>query len=109
MSEQIPEQFDGVSVVCKANVYFDGKVVSHTIIMPDGSNKSTGLMYAGAYTFNTDTAERMDIIAGECRVKLAGEDETKSYAAGSFFEVEANSSFDIEIEDGIAEYVCSYL
>ena len=109
MSEQVPDQFDGVSVVCKANVYFDGKVVSHTIKFPDGSTKSTGLMYAGAYTFNTEAAERMDIIAGECKVKVAGEDETKTYAAGSSFEVRANSSFEIEIADGIAEYVCSYL
>jgi purine/pyrimidine-nucleoside phosphorylase len=109
MSEQVPEKFDGVSVVCKANVYFDGKVVSHTINFPDGSTKSTGLMYAGNFTFNTEAAERMDIIAGECRVKIAGEDETKTYAAGSFFEIASNSSFDIEITDGIAEYVCSYL
>lgn len=109
MSELVPEQFDGVSVVCKANVYFDGKVVSHTIKFPDGSTKSTGLMFAGAFVFNTEAAERMDIIAGECRVKVAGEDVATTYAAGSFFEVGANSSFDIEIVDGIAEYVCSYL
>ena len=32
-----PEKFDGVSVVTKANVYFDGKVVSHTVLFPDGS------------------------------------------------------------------------
>jgi purine/pyrimidine-nucleoside phosphorylase len=109
MSEQCPEQFDGVSLVSKANVYFDGKVVSHTFIMPDGAKKSTGLMYAGAYTFNTEAAERMDIIAGECHVKIAGQEETKTFTTGSFFEVAANSSFDIEIADGIAEYVCSYL
>ena len=29
-----PQQFDQVSVVCKANVYFDGKVVSHTVLLP---------------------------------------------------------------------------
>lgn len=109
MSEQNPEQFDGVSVVCKANVYFDGKVVSHTIKFPDGSTKSVGVLYPGAFTFNTDLAERMDIIAGSCSVKVTGDDATSVYGAGSSFEVPANSSFEIEIADGIAEYVCSYL
>ncbi len=109
MSEQVPSQFDGVSVVCKANVYFDGKVVSHSILFPDGSKKSVGLLYAGAYTFNTDAAERMDIIAGSCRVRVAGDDESQIYVAGSFFDVPAQSSFDIEIDSGIAEYVCSYM
>ena len=109
MSDKTPEKFDGVSVVCKANIYFDGNVTSHTMHFPDGSTKSVGLMYAGTYTFNTEAAERMDIIAGTCMVKLAGEDETKSYQAGTHFDVSANSSFDIEIPDGIAEYVCSYL
>jgi len=109
MSDQVPSQFDGVSVVCKANVYFDGKVVSHNILFPDGSKKSTGLIYPGQFTFNTDVAERMDVIAGECFVKVAGEDAPKNYTAGTYFEVPAKSSFDIEIKSGIAEYVCSYL
>ena len=109
MSEQVPSQFDGVSIVCKANVYFDGKVVSHSILFPDGTKKSTGLIYPGTYTFNTDVAERMDIIAGACRVQVKGETETSSYATGTFFDVPANSSFDITVESGIAEYVCSYV
>ena len=108
MSEKIPSQFDGVSVLCKANVYFDGKVTSHTILFPDGARKSIGLIYAGTFNFGTDAAERMDIIAGSCRVKIAGESEYKTYEAGSFFDVPAKSSFDIEIESGIAEYVCTY-
>ena len=33
-------KFDNVSVVKKANVYFDGKCVSHTVNFADGSRKS---------------------------------------------------------------------
>ena len=68
----VPEKFDNVSVVTKANVFFDGKVVSHTLFL--GSAKKTlGLIYAGTYKFNTDAPERMDITVGSCRAKLAGE------------------------------------
>lgn len=35
-------QFDGVSVLKEANVYFDGKCVSHTVQFADGSRKSVG-------------------------------------------------------------------
>ena len=30
-------QYDNVSVVKKANVYFDGKCVSHTVVLADGT------------------------------------------------------------------------
>ena len=103
-----PVQFDGVSVVCKANIYFDGKVISHAVIFPDGSRKTIGLIYAGSYTFNTGASEKMEIIAGSCRVRVKGETVVKTYAAGTAFGVPANSAFDIEVNDGILEYVCSY-
>jgi hypothetical protein len=103
-----PERFDGVSVVTKANVYFDGKVVSHTVNFPDGSKKTIGLIYPGSFTFNTGAPEVMEIAAGACRARLKGESAWKPYAAGTSFTVPANSSFDIEVEAGIAEYVCSF-
>jgi purine/pyrimidine-nucleoside phosphorylase len=102
------EQFDDVSVVCKANVYFDGKVVSHTVVLKDGSKKTIGLIYPGSFTFNTGAPEKMEIIAGACRVKVAGEADWAGYPAGTFFRVPGSSSFDIEVGDGIAEYVCSF-
>ncbi len=102
------EQFDNVSVVCKANVYFDGKVVSHTVVFADGSKKTLGLIYPGSLTFNTGAPEKMEIIAGACRAKIAGEAEWTDYPTGTFFKVPGNSSFDIEITDGIAEYICSF-
>ena len=103
-----PDKFDGVSVVTKANVYFDGKVVSHTILFPDGSKKTIGLIYPGSFNFTTNAAEVMAIVAGACRVRLKGESAWKSYPAGSSFPVAANSAFDIEVSAGIAEYVCSF-
>ena len=53
-----PERFDGVSVVTKANVYFDGKVVSHTVSFADGSKKTIGLIYPGSFTFTTGAGSR---------------------------------------------------
>jgi uncharacterized protein YaiE (UPF0345 family) len=105
----IPAQFAGVTAVTKANVYFDGKVVSHSILFPDGSKKTLGLIYPGKFHFGTDKAELMEIVAGSCAVKLDGQTEVKTYAAGTAFEVPAKSGFDIEVSSGIAEYICSFI
>jgi len=104
-----PDEFNNVTAVAKANVYFDGKVVSHSILLPDGSKKTLGLIHPGKFHFGTDKAERMEIIAGQCRVKLDGVAELKTCSAGQAFEVPAKSGFDIEIESGICEYVCSFI
>jgi uncharacterized protein YaiE (UPF0345 family) len=100
--------FENVTMVAKANIYFDGKVVSHTVLFGDGSRKTIGLIYPGIYSFGTVSPEKMEMIAGACKVKLAEEPDWKDYEAGTAFDVPAQSSFDIMVEDGIAEYVCSY-
>ena len=105
--EQI--ELKGVTVLAKANVYFDGKVVSHTIVMADGARKSVGLIYPGKFHFGTDKSERMQITAGECAVRLDGKAATEGYAAGQQFEVPAKSGFDIEVKSGLCEYVCTFL
>ena len=102
-------QFTNVTALAKANVYFEGKVVSHTILAADGSKKTLGLIYPGKFHFGTDKAELMEIVAGECSVKLDGSDAMNVYAGGSAFEVPAKSGFDIEVASGIAEYVCSFI
>lgn len=104
----VPQQFDNVSVVCKANVYFDGKVVSHSVLFADGSKKTLGLIYPGTFTFNTGAPEIMEMTAGSSKVRIKGETEWKTYAAGTAFKVPGNSAFDITVEDGIAEYICYY-
>jgi len=96
-------------VVTKANVYFDGKVVSHSILFPDGSKKTLGLIHPGSFHFATNLAERMEIVAGACRVKLDGQSNWKEYGANQVFEVPAQSGFDIEVKEGLCEYICSFL
>ncbi len=102
-------EFYNVTVVAKANVYFEGKVVSHSILLPDGSKKTLGLIYPGQYHFGTDKAERMEIIAGQCQVLLDGQEVAKEYAVGTYFDVPAKSGFDIEVAEGVCEYVCSFV
>jgi purine/pyrimidine-nucleoside phosphorylase len=101
-------KFDNVTAVAKANVYFQGKVVSHTILLADGSRKTLGLIYPGEYHFGTDAAERMDITAGRCRVRLDGQSAWSEYETGASFRVPAKSGFDIAVASDIAEYVCTF-
>ena len=101
-------EFKNVTAVAKANVYFEGKVVSHTIVLEGGAKKTLGLIYPGEFHFGTDAPERMDIVAGGCRVRLDGTSEWRDYGAGTFFKVPGKSGFDISVASGIAEYVCSF-
>ena len=105
----IPSEFSNVTALTKANVYFDGKVVSHSLVLTDGSKKTLGLIYPGDYHFGTDKAERMEIVAGACLVKIDGTGDSVAYSAGEFFDVPAKSGFDISVASGICEYICSFL
>lgn len=100
-------QFDNVSVVKKANLYFDGKCVSHTVTFADGTRKTLGVIFPAALTFSTGAPEIMEINAGVCRARLAGSDEWKTYGAGQQFDVSGNSSFDIEVTETL-DYVCHF-
>jgi uncharacterized protein YaiE (UPF0345 family) len=100
-------QFDQVSVLKKANVYFDGKCVSHTVLLADGSRKSVGVILPSKLTFNTGAPEVMELIEGRCRVQRAGDAEAKEYRGGQSFEVGPNSSFDIETLETL-HYVCHF-
>lgn len=100
-------QFDNVSVLKQANVYFDGKCVSHTVLFPDGVRKTLGVIFPSLLTFNTAAPEIMEINSGRCRVRLKGESEWKEYGAGQSFAVPGNSSFDIETLE-LLDYVCHF-
>lgn len=102
-------EFPNVTAVAQANVYFAGKVVSHSILFADGSKKTLGLIYPGSYHFGTDAAERMEITDGSCEVLLDESTEKQSFAAGTYFDVPAQSGFTIEVSEGICQYVCSFL
>ena len=99
--------FDQVSVVKQANVYFDGKCVSHTVQFADGSKKTIGVILPSSLTFNTGVPEVMEGVGGSCRIRLKGESEWKSYAAGESFSVPGNSSFEIACDEAY-HYVCHF-
>ena len=100
--------FTNVTVDSKANVYFDGRVVSHTIRFQDGSKKTIGLIYPGEYHFGTAAPERMEIIAGKCSVVLDGTAQTLEVGTGDHFDVAGNSGFSIKVSGDICEYICSF-
>ena len=100
-------QFDNVTVLTQANVYFDGKCVSHTVVLEDGTRKSIGVIFPSRLTFTTGAPEVMELNAGRCRVRLADRDEWTEYAAGQSFEVAGDSSFDIETVETL-DYVCHF-
>jgi hypothetical protein len=100
-------QFDNVSVVKKANVYFDGRCVSHTVLFPDGSRKTVGVIFPGTLTFTTGVPELMELTGGRCRVRLAGHDEWQTYAGGESFSVPGDTAFDIEALETL-DYVCHF-
>jgi hypothetical protein len=100
-------QYDNISVYKKANVYFDGKCVSHTVLFPDGTKKSVGVILPATLTFNTGVPEIMECVAGACRYKIKGED-WKTSQAGESFSVPGNSSFDIEVTGEPYHYVCHF-
>lgn len=106
---QLPAQFAGVTVLTKANVYFDGNVVSHTLLLPGSVKKTLGLIRPGSYHFGTQAPERMEIVAGACTVTLDGQTAAKSYPAGTSFDVPGNNGFTIQVASGLCEYICSFL
>ena len=101
--------FENATVEAKANIYFDGKVVSHTVVTEADERKTLGLIYPGEYHFGTEAPELMEIISGNCKVVLDGTEETLDIKAGSSFNVDGNSGFTITVADCICEYVCSFI
>lgn len=100
-------QIDQVSVVKKSNIYFDGKCVSHTVILADGSKKTVGVIFPSSLTFNTGAPEIMEIVGGVCKVRLDGASDWQTYGAGQEFKVAGNSKFDIETVETV-DYVCHF-
>ena len=100
-------QFSGVTVATQANVYFDGKCVSHSITFADGTKKSVGVILPATLTFNTGAAEIMECVAGSCEYRLAGSAEWLKSEAGQRFSVPGNSSFDIRVAEAY-HYICHF-
>ena len=100
-------QFDNVSVVKKANVYFDGKCVSHSVVMADGVKKTVGVILPASLTFKTGAPEIMEGVGGSCRVRLRGENEWTTWGEGQSFQVPGDSSFEIACDEPY-HYVCHF-
>jgi purine/pyrimidine-nucleoside phosphorylase len=100
-------EFRGVTIVKKANVYFDGGVTSRTVLFSDGTKKTLGIMMPGEYEFNTGAAEIMEILSGELDVQLPGDSGWKAVKGGESFNVPANSKFTMKVKT-ISDYCCSF-
>lgn len=107
---QLSQQFDNVSVSKLANVYFDGRCVSHGLQLADGTKKSVGVILPAeaALIFSTNAPEIMETVAGACRVRLQGETDWHDYVAGQSFSVPGNSSFEIAVINEPYHYVCHF-
>jgi purine/pyrimidine-nucleoside phosphorylase len=101
-------EFKDVTVVKEANVYFDGKVTSRSVIFKDGSKKTLGIMLPGEYEFNTDKKEIMEIMKGELDVLLPGSNQWRQVRGGESFEVPEKSSFKLKIKS-LTDYCCSFV
>ncbi|EMJ96383.1 pyrimidine/purine nucleoside phosphorylase [Leptospira alstonii] len=101
-------RFENVTVIKKANVYYDGKVTSRSILFADGSKKTLGILMPGQYDFGTDEKEIMEILDGDLLVKLPGQEIWKEIKGGQSFEVPAKSRFQMDVKK-ISDYCCSYV
>jgi len=101
--------FKNVSVTPLANVYFNGGVVSHAIVLPDGSKKTLGIIFPGTYRFNTGSPELMEITDGSCEVSFDGTGTTRFVPTDDSFNVPGNSGFSITVHGGVCQYICSFL
>ena len=101
------ESFQNVTLQTKANVYFDGKCVSHSFTQADGTKKSVGVVLPSTLTFGTAAAEIMECVGGSCEYKLAGSNAWVTSQAGEQFHVPANSKFDIKVAQAY-HYICHY-
>ena len=101
-------EFNNVRVVKKANVYFDGKVSSRTIIFPDHTKKTLGVMLPGDYEFGTADKEIMEMLGGVMEVLLPDTDKWITVKEGDSFTVPAQSRFKLKVNE-TADYCCSYI
>lgn len=101
-------EFKNVTVVKKANIYFNGGVTSRTLLFPDGSKKTLGIMQPGEYEFSTGDKEIMEIISGELEWQIAGEKNWKQISGAGSFEVPANTKFLMKVKT-LSDYCCSFI
>ena len=99
-----------VNVNPQANVYFEGKCISHSITLADSTSKSVGVILPSTLTFNTGAPEIMECVAGSCEYKLDGSDAWLRSNAGEKFNVPGNAKFQIRVTEGFEayHYICHF-
>jgi uncharacterized protein YaiE (UPF0345 family) len=102
------DSFEHVSIVKKANIYFDGKVTSRTVFFTDGTRKTLGVILPGEYEFGTADKERKEVLTGKLDVQLPGNTAWVTYEEGQAFEIPANSRFKVATKE-VVDYCCSYI
>ncbi len=102
------EKFENVAVIKKANIYFNGKVTSRTILFSDDVKKTLGIILPGEYEFSTDDSEIMEILTGHLEVLLPDSTILKLVKAGQSFSIPAHSKFKVTVKE-IVDYCCSYI
>jgi uncharacterized protein YaiE (UPF0345 family) len=90
----------------KHNSYFDGAVQS-VGFERSGLRATVGVIAPGEYHFNTGAAERMTVVSGQLSAKIA-DGSWQNYPAGTYFEIAANSGFDVKALAASA-YLCEFL
>lgn len=89
------------------NEYFEGRVKSIAFDNSQGT-ATVGVMEPGDYEFSTAKAEIMQVVSGALSVRLPEQENWQTFAAGSRFDVPANSRFQVQISEQSA-YLCYYL
>jgi purine/pyrimidine-nucleoside phosphorylase len=102
------DNFENVSVVKRANVYFEGKVTSRTILFSNGEKKTLGIIMPGQYEFGTNEKEQMELLTGKLEVLLPGNEKWITVNPGQTFEIPAKSEFKVKAAE-LSDYCCSYM
>ena len=105
---QAMSEFKNVTVIKKANIYFDGKVTSRSVLFSDGSKKTLGVMLPGEYEFGTGDKEIMEILSGDLDVLLPGATDWKAIKGGQSFEVAPHAKFKLKVKK-LTDYCCSFI
>jgi purine/pyrimidine-nucleoside phosphorylase len=101
------DNYSNVTLTTKANVYFDGKCVSHSFTLADGTKKSAGVVLPSTLPFGTGAPEIMECVGGACEYKLAGSDAWVKSGVGEKFNVPGNSKFEIKVTEAY-HYICHF-
>ena len=101
------DSLSAAQIQTQANVYFDGRCVSHSLTLADGTRKSVGVILPATLTFNTAAAEIMECVGGSCEYRLTPYGPWLTSQAGERFEVPANSRFEIRVTEPY-HYICHF-